>query len=360
MLMEELISNWGEHIKELSSIDVIDKNLIKYFSELTYEEKKKYILKTLCNNKDRNIVLQLEKLILTNPFKYINLYLTILNARAAYMMKSEFILNKNKYSEIISIYEKLLKQMSILAKELNLNNSLELSNLYSYLLWNGYLSKNKRNEYCSKNRKFINGLHFADIMDGIGVCLNHSDMLKDFLNICGYNSAMLNSYCSNYEVVEYSLKYKIVGLDDNIVLTNQITNETKNLLEKKRISNHVFNLIEDNGKLYIYDSTDVVPHIIVNQQYSELLVGKGISKLFPYESYMHNASEKEDELIDRLLTTKDYTSPYSKDEFICISNKNIDIIRRNLQLIEDFYIEAKPNILHISEETDKIKRKLIK
>ena len=92
--------------------------------------------------------------------------------------------------------------MQKLALELGVSNSLQLSNLYTYLLWNGYLSKNKTNIY-SEERKLLEGLFFVDVMDGIGVCLNYADMLKDFLKACDHEAAVLWNLCDARLTTDY-------------------------------------------------------------------------------------------------------------------------------------------------------------
>ena len=94
------------------------------------------------------------------------------------LVKEFFTLENKSYSaDIKGYYSSLLDKTKKLALELGLTNSLEISNLFSYLLWNGYFSKTKQNRYQQLGRKNISGLFYADIMDGIGVCLNHAYVL---------------------------------------------------------------------------------------------------------------------------------------------------------------------------------------
>ena len=72
---------------------------------------------------------------------------------------------------------------------------------------------------------------------------------------------------------------------------------------------------------------------------------------------MNCANIKEVELLDKLITSSDYVSPYTKGDLIIISEINLEIIRNSTSLVEDFYIEAHPNIIGISEETNKILRR---
>ena len=137
----------------------------------------------------------------------------------------------------------------------------ELSNLFTYLLWNGYLSKTKQHVYRIEDRKMIIGLAFADIMDGVGVCLNHADMLKDFLNTCGYNSStMINLVDKN---IKSNYKFDIERKSEKAKKKTEILNLAMCPIMKK-IGNHAFTLIEDNNKLYIYDSTNLMLLNVIN------------------------------------------------------------------------------------------------
>ena len=75
--------------------------------------------------------------------------------------------------------------------------------------------------------------------------------------------------------------------------------------------------------------------------------------MFPYGSYGFCTSEKEYCVIDKLLTTKEFASPYTRGDFIFTNEVNIELFINNTALFNDFYDEVKPSIVKISEETDK-------
>lgn len=258
------------------------------------------------------------------------------------------ISNRKTYSDVVGYYNCLLDNMKNLSKELNLENSLELSIFFSYLLWSGYLSKTKVNFFDKENRKNINGLFFADIMDGRGVCLNHSEMLKDFLNYCGYKCASVTNYHNSKSI-------KVVNsLDIERKFITESYDRDKKIKNKP---NHVFNLIEDFGKLYVYDSTNFILEEVTSPYSANVINGSGKTKMFPYDSFDFCITEDEVYVMDKLFMTDDSSSSYSKKDFVYFSSLCMDIIRKNSTLFEDFYAEVKPNILRISEETDKIKIK---
>ena len=88
----------------------------------------------------------------------------------------------NSFTHTLEIYKEILLSTKKLANELNLTNSLELCVLYTYLLWNGYFSKDKQLKYQTVGTNCIPGTYPYTIMSGGGVCLNFSEMLTDFIN----------------------------------------------------------------------------------------------------------------------------------------------------------------------------------
>lgn len=73
---------------------------------------------------------------------------------------------KELYKESLICYNKILENYSILAQELNINNSLELSHLFAYMLWNGYYSVTKKHVYKLQERMMLPGMHSFDVIKG--------------------------------------------------------------------------------------------------------------------------------------------------------------------------------------------------
>lgn len=313
------------------------KSLKETLKNMTPTEREFAIFKIFYNNNDKKKQKQLYEI-----FKNNLLMLHKINATKKVAEDSEFYtriawINRHEAClELMSSYRNLLNKMSILAKELNTNNSLELSILYDYLLWNGYLSRTHKHEYKENEEKLFLGMNFTDISDGEGVCLNYSEMLKDFLNYNGYDSVMLCNYFDNENIIN------------------------KMLRSRNQKSNHAFNLIDDNG-LYIYDSTNSVLYNLTRQDSTLLAEGdykdkknqiyKSIIRI--YRSYDLCYSKKDEKLLDRLSYEQDFSSPYNKTDFTSTREVNLEIIKNSTSLLEDFYIEAKTDIIGISEETKK-------
>ena len=263
-----------------------------------------------------------------------------------------FIKNREQYKYIIEIYySDLLDQMCLLADELELNNSLEVANLYSYLLWNGYLSKNKQNISRIKTNS-IEGLYFSNIMDGVGDCINHSDMLKDFLNRYGYNASSVINLADKKTVSTYTPDIEQQKAKKNIDIYSYIINPVI-----RKAGNHVFTLIEENNKFYIYDSSNLNILSIKNPYIAEVINGKGTYKMHPFLSNIFNVEKKQDDAISNMIYTDDIISPYNKKDFIAITEENIEHFKRNISAFEYFYDDVRSDIINISDLRNQIKVK---
>ena len=318
---------------------------------MTDEERKYKIFKIFYHNcADKKLIEDVEKSIIKSRFINRSNYYAMETGKIANDMYFLIKKNKSTCSEILYYYNNIIHNISVLSEELDLKKSLELCMLYSHLLWNGYLSKNKEYKFSSNGIKRIPGLFFADIIEGKGVCLSNSHMLKDLLVSNEYNSVLLETH------------YNLLSKNNyNIDITSTSEEVEKRILTiaeeiiKYRKANHVFNLIEDNNNMYIFDSTNLTIHKIIDKYHTELITGKGSFKIFPYQSYMLAETKKETELLDKLITSEDYDFLYTKFDIIAAVEVCLEIIKNNLPLIEEFYIEMKQNITEISKEVNKIR-----
>ena len=334
----------------------ISKNRLEENKEL---KKELYVKLKKANRKEREFIIfklffneltNYEKKVLTdlmesNPFFFDRLWKIIDTANSAMLYSKSAIYNRDERCiEIINIYKSLLDKMSKLAKELNISNSLELSILFSYLLWNGYLSKTKKHIFNPNNRDEILGLLFIEITNGKGVCRNYSEMLKDFLEYSGYRSVILENNLNNINI-DYTMDIK------------KRKNKHESIPEKTSIfnrkPNHVFNLIEDQG-FYIYDSTNLLLYQLKNRNTAVLINGRGKNIVYPYDSYDFCYSKEDEKILDSLFTTDTFPSPYKKNDFISTCEVNLELIKDSTSLVEDFYKEAKRDLLKISDKSKKV------
>lgn len=268
-------------------------------------------------------------------------------------INDSFIKNREQYIYIIeNYYFDLLDQMCILADELELTTSLEVANLYSYLLWNGYLSKSKQNISRTNKAKLIGGLYFSTIMDGVGDCINHSDMLKDFLNRYGYNASSVINLADKKTISTYKPNIEQHKAKKSIDIYSYIMNPVI-----RKAGNHVFTLIEENNKFYIYDSSNLNILSIKNPYIAEVINGKGTYKMHPFLSSIFNIEKTQDDAISNMVYTDDIISPYNKKDFIAITEENTEKFKSNISSFEYFYDDVRADIINISELTNQIKVK---
>ena len=331
-------------MKEFEKInDIINSNnqeliyytFFKFFLEFP-EQSKKLIESFKCDVKDIYKIYKLSN-------KILSLNKTQLKTRE---IIEEFTTSQENYKEI-------LKECRKLALTLKLENSLEIANLYTYLLWNGYFSEDKKLTYQRNDRLNIPGLYSYDIINGKGVCLNFSDMLSDYINeFEEYGAATLINTLGK----DFKRNYKVEILRNSIKKTipQKLIAQLLNPYIK-RTGNHTYNLIRENDNLYIYDSTNLSILDIINNKKALFVNGKGKSEIKPYLSYFLNPTEKSIKTLDLLQTTSEFSSAYNINDFILSWDYCLDLFQRNKYVLDDFYSQIEKNINNISKNNSSIK-----
>lgn len=244
-------------------------------------------------------------------------------------------------------YKKILEKCRDLALELSLKSSLEVANLFTYLLWNGYFSVDKNLVYQSKDRLNLPGLYSYDIMSGKGVCLNFSDMLSDYINeFENYSAATLIN--SVDDELKKNYKVEIVRKTKEKTLSEKIFVRLLNPFIKIS-GNHAYNLIKENKNMYIYDSTNLSAFNIINKNKSILINGTGTSDIKSYLSYFLNLSDKSIDTLDLLHKTSEFDLGCSIGDFIITWEECLHLLKKNKNILNDFYSEIQNNILEISK-----------
>ena len=258
--------------------------------------------------------------------------------------------NEDVVSILEEYYPNILSNMKKLAEELGLSDSIELGNLYSYLLWNGYLSKDKSNIFSAQDRSIVFGMFFTDVINGKSVCLNHSDMLKDFYNVCGCDAATLITYLGDdvemhyRPMVERNIKDFSLGFKTFNLFMSSFT---------KKFGNHAFTLVKDktNGMI-IYDSTNLSLFGLKDVYTAEVINGSGECKLNPMVSSVINPySEHELRVLGGVSETKKLANTCSSEGYIETSETTLGLLNTNISLLDDFYDEIEPSISGICERS---------
>ena len=251
-------------------------------------------------------------------------------------------------------YPDILNQMKKLAEELGLSDSIELGNLYSYLLWNGYLSKDKSNSFNAQDRSIIFGMFFTDVINGKSVCLNNSDMLKDFYNVCGYDAASLITYLGN----DVEMHYR--PMVERNVEDFSLGFKTFNLFMSsfaKKFGNHAFTLVRDaDNRMVVYDATNLSLFGVKDTNTAEVINGSGECMLNPMVSSVINPySSQELRALSGLYEVSDLSVPYTREDFIESSESTMGLLNRNVSLLDDFYSSIEPSIVGICDKVVELK-----
>lgn len=196
----------------------------------------------------------------------------------------------------------------------------------------------------SSDRKLIEGVYSYDIVNGIGVCLNISSMLTDYLNFVGYSSATLINHISG------SKPNYLINMERQKGKENFRTKALSVILKpiSKNAYNHAFNLIDDKNKLYIYDATNFLIFNIETKYSATALKADINAKLNPYLSYMLNLDEKSIQVLDKINLLENNEN-FEMENFDSLLNNDIDFFRDNDTLFNEFYYDVKPDIDQISK-----------
>lgn len=266
--------------------------------------------------------------------------------------KDKFSRRLDGFDVINKNYIEILQKTKKLAQELNLKNSLEIANLYTYLLWNGYFSRNKSLVYKSDDRLMVDGYYSLDIMNGYGVCLNFSDMLTDLINQCDYSAAILINKLGKPKR-EYMPK-----------IERPMTKSKKNVQDifvapivTSVIGNHAFTLIKEQKGMYIYDATNLMALNIKNKFKAKNICGTGTCYTKPMLSKLLNNPGKSEEALAELNLTTSFESPYGKQDFISTWEKCYELFETQSPLLDDFHSDINDNIEQINYKTNILRKK---
>lgn len=319
------------------------KGVNNFISDTVYQKKFEYLKKVLENENfgfsiKNNFILK-----------------SLIDSKIEYEHNYYFFLHY--YPELLSSYDKIIVNFASLVGQLELKDGLDISILFSYLLWNGYFSADQKIDYCGINN--LNRFDFfgLEVMGGQGTCLHFSCLFKDFLNACGYDSAILLNHITKIEHEIYS---------PNIVRNIKEEKESETINEKilKKIigflsGNHAFNLVNDFGNLYIYDVTNLlyIPISDCNDIGSRIRGEFVQGILHPNFSYTFNLDRSSIRTLD-LFHQKERGSYYSMDEYQGKSEKLMEDFANYQDLFQDSYRKSVDDISVVSDGVKRLKRSI--
>ncbi|MBQ9834254.1 MAG: hypothetical protein IJO33_03580 [Bacilli bacterium] len=260
------------------------------------------------------------------------------------------------YKESLVSYYKVLENYKLLARELNIDNSFDLSHLFSYLLWNGYYSVNKTHSYKLSERLLLPGLHSFDVIKGKGVCLAYAELLHNYLTVCGKNSSILNCKLpTETNIISCDYRPQIERNTNNNVSSESI-NKMLELLFKRVINNfgnHAVNLIEENDRLFGYDVTNLFVLNIGEKNRASIINGKGIIELKPLETLILNSNADPNKLYE-LLVAGNLEQAFTRKEVIFSFENIMEIIANSISLLDDAYDNIHSELEFIDKQTNEI------
>lgn len=186
--------------------------------------------------------------------------------------------------QIRELYNYFLSNYNRLNKIFDLNNPVEIYTMFNYLLYRGYLSKNREFQFTGKQSRDLKGLYGTEVITGKAVCRHISAMLTDILNGYGIESSQLGVYSKDHiininilkeqkhtkeELVnwvrmhitneqEYEFAIKLIdecvdNLNQNIEISSEMI-DNKNIL-KRKVGNHAISFASKDEKSYFLDPT---------------------------------------------------------------------------------------------------------
>lgn len=322
-----------------------------FLADLSSDEKKLVIFKSFLGLEPERAFFLLKNVI-GEVDDAIRLYVTAMFVRQASICstnkKIESIF-ENEYD-----YNRIIESFLKLSQELDMTSSFELSNLYTYMLWNGYFSKNKNMVYRQIEQLPCINILSHEIMNGKGVCLNVSAMLTDILNKAGYNSANLLGY-GNGVLKGYTPPINIKLANGRAVVP---AGRVKTKMLHKICGNHAFNLVADENGMYIYDSQNL--RIFSLNSKNEGNSGKLTLHIKPFLSYYINDKEENDDALTRLLTSDDFCLPCDRKTYKEQWELQLEELKRNSILLNAFHADIRINIDKVSDKMTSAKRLVYK
>lgn len=263
---------------------------------------------------------------------------------------------KELYKKSLDSYTKVLENYKLLAKELNIHNSLELSHLFTYMLWNGYYSVNKTHCYKLKGRLLLSTMNSFDVIRGQGVCLAYAQLLHDYLTTCDKKSSLMTC--------KVPTRKKTVSCNYRPEIERTIENNFGSILSSKigmiffrwlinKIGNHAVTLAEENDKLFVYDPTNIFVLNVTGENKASIINGKGDFELKPFSSLIFQPDSDPNKLFEKLLF--DSIEPAFTRQEIIFSFENImELLNNNIKLLDDAYDNIHSELEVINKQTNEI------
>ena len=293
---------------------------------------------------------------LNNPFLEYSYLLSMASESKIALVKSVLLRNyklhedemKKEYEKSIDLYKSILNNFHELVKELEIYDDLDVSLLCTYLIWNGYFSYGKELKYDTNKLMTIPGLLSFDIFRGIGTCITFANLLADCLNECKIKAAAIN--CGTPLKVKADYLPRIQRKQNDNLLNSVKSNIAGIALYPiTRRMNHVITLVDNDGKYYAFDPTNLLLLNIDNNLNASIVNGLGKFRLSPCSTIITRPSADRNYLMNKLFDGK-REEVYNKEDSKSLMEPVLDVIDSNVHLLNDFYKENEIFYETISDE----------
>ena len=270
----------------------------------------------------------------------------------------------NNYIDILTYatFAAFLNNYNKLNKIFDLSNPIEIYIMFNYLLYKGYLSKNKEFQYSDEQRRNLRGLFGVEVITGKVACRHISCMLTDILNEYKIESYKLGVHMKDYviakqqaytkeEFVSLIDKYKtdeenyefLMKLVDELADSENIEVPTEAIIEenmlKNMITNHIITFAYKDGRNYFLDPTNAKIYWM-NDDSKKTLYGSSCIDI-PIHFMTPIILDGLDGLKNYLQIKKHLSSSHLstplENEYLLV-NETLDKCNNNIDIFEQFYV----------------------
>ena len=256
-------------------------------------------------------------------------------------LKKHNINRNHKHREIYKLYDSIINKTALFVDDVSSKkDAITYSTIITELLWNGILSIDKKfiyEDYLLEVEDFFNGLN---VTYGEGCCRHIGSMIKDVLNNLNEDNYLISGETKIKSAMDY---FKIIRNDANGVMDN-LNGEIETFDSESR---HMVNMINYNGKYYLFDATNLLMFKFNKKLKNSIYVGDGTIEIRPHSFLSWNEMSPEE--LGKLLYRLDINKKsISTEEVINIIQSARKMI--NVDLMNDFHNEIKDELNDIKSQ----------
>ena len=262
----------------------------------------------------------------------------------------------NEYQDMQKIYKILLQDLKQLLHKIKIQNPVEIESAYTYLVQQGYLSKN--HEFLCKQNEIIYPFNATGIIEGQGVCRHLATFLTDLLNEFEYDSYNLSMAVQSGDTIyripsspiykrpekNNSEESESFELSENSDLRETIFYLISEIIKKIIPYNHVVTLYANGDKSYILDPMQRTIYLMADKNiytYDNLANNLKVNLKKSYEDNFKLPKKLSSKQVDSNKLIEDYNRVQS----LCLGYSNT---------FEQFYLEHKDIYEEILSKRDEI------